>query len=506
MSPSRADGGPADGAGPPQARTGRSAAGADRPSSGAGRSGAGGGAPDPQVSRAAQAVADAHRREWAFVLAATARVAGDIDLAEECVQDAYVSALDDWARQGVPRNPGAWLTTAARRRAIDLHRRDQTLRRKLPLLVEPAPPEPAGPASGERGDDVIPDDRLRLIFACCHPALGREAQVALTLRLVCGLATTEIAQAFLVPEATMAARVTRAKKKISGARIPYRVPGPAELPDRLDAVLTVVHLLFTTGHTAPGGTGLVRAELVERALGLARMLQALMPDEREVRGLLALLLLTDARRQARTGPDGELLLLADQDRSRWDRAAIAEGTALVPAALRGGRPGRFALQAAIAALHDEAASYAVTDWRQIVQLYGELLRAWPSPVVALNRAAAVAMADGPAAGLAEIAELERDGRLAGYRYLPAAKADLLRRLGRGQEAAAAYRAALGLTGNQAERDFLTRRLTEVTADTDTARPRGGRNGSLRGPRPAAARGHAGARGTGPSPGCPVTPR
>ncbi|MBO0789148.1 MAG: RNA polymerase sigma factor, partial [Actinobacteria bacterium] len=401
------------------------------------------------------------------MLAATARVAGDIDLAEECVQDAYVSALADWARQGVPRNPGAWLTTAARRRAIDIHRRDQTLRRKLPLLAEP---EPAGPAGGERGDDVIPDDRLRLIFTCCHPALGREAQVALTLRLVCGLATTEIAQAFLVPEATMAARVTRAKKKISGARIPYRVPGPAELPDRLDAVLTVVHLLFTTGHTAPGGTGLVRAELVGRALGLARMLQALMPDEREVRGLLALLLLTDARRKARTGPDGELLLLADQDRSRWDRAAIAEGTALVPEALRGGRPGRFALQAAIAALHDEAPSYAVTDWRQIVQLYGELLRAWPSPVVALNRAAAVAMADGPAAGLAEIAELERDGRLAGYRYLPAAKADLLRRLGRGQEAAAAYRAALGLTGNQAERDFLTRRLAEVSAGKP--RPRG----------------------------------
>jgi RNA polymerase sigma-70 factor (ECF subfamily) len=419
------------------------------------------GGPGSEAARAAEAVADAHRREWAFVLAATARVAGDIDLAEECVQDAYLSALDDWARQGVPRNPGAWLTTAARRRAIDIHRRDQTLRRKLPLLVEPVPPEPAGPASGERAEEVIPDDRLRLIFTCCHPALGREAQVALTLRLLCGLATAEIAQAFLVPEATMAARVTRAKKKISAARIPYRVPGPADLPDRLDAVLTVVHLLFTTGHTAPAGQDLVRGDLVDRAIGLARMLHAMMPDEREARGLLALLLLTDARRAARSGPDGELLLLAEQDRSRWDAGAIAEGIALVPGGLRGGRPGRFALQAAIAALHDEAPSYQATDWPQIVQLYGALLRAWPSPVVALNRAVAVAMADGPAAGLAEITELEREGRLHGYRYLPAAKADLLRRLGRRAEAAAAYRAALDLAENHSERDFLARRLTEV---------------------------------------------
>ena len=254
----------------------------------------------------AAAVADAHRREWAFVLAATARVAGDIDLAEECVQDAYVAALDVWSRQGVPRNPGAWLTTAARRRAIDALRRDRTLRGKLPLLIEPAPPvagssPPPAPA-GE--DDVIPDDRLRLVFTCCHPALAREAQVALTLRLVCGLTTTEIAQAFLVPEPTMAARVTRAKKKISAARIAYRVPAAAELPDRLDAVLTVVHLLYTTGHTAPAGENVVRGDLVERAIDLARMLRSLMPDEREVRGLLALLLLTDARRATRADADG----------------------------------------------------------------------------------------------------------------------------------------------------------------------------------------------------------
>jgi len=409
-------------------------------------------------------VADAHRREWAFVLAATARVAGDLDLAEECVQDAYVSALEAWSQQGVPRNPGAWLTTTARRRAIDLLRRDTTLRRKLPLLVEPDEPAPrAHLEPAEEGSGVIPDDRLRLVFTCCHPALAREAQVALTLRLVCGLSTAEIAQAFLVPEPTMAARVTRAKKKISAARIAYRVPGPAELPDRLDAVLTVVHLLYTTGHTAPGGGSLVRDDLVDRAIQLARMLRLLMPDEPEVRGLLALLLLTDARRATRCAPDGRLLLLEEQDRTQWDRPAIGEGTALVREALRGGRPGRFALQAAIAALHAQAPSYADTDWRQILLLYDLLGRAWTSPVVTLNRAVALAMADGPEAGLAEIGELEQDGRLAGYRYLPAAKADLLRRLGRLGEAAQAYRAALELTANEAERSFLSHRLAEITA-------------------------------------------
>ena len=414
---------------------------------------------------AADAVADAHRREWAFVLAATARVAGDLDLAEECVQDAYVAALQAWSQQGVPRNPGAWLTTTARRRAIDLLRRDTTLRRKLPLLVEPGAPDDQagadGPAGAEEGSGVIPDDRLRLIFTCCHPALAREAQVALTLRLVCGLSTAEIAQAFLVSEPTMAARVTRAKKKISGARIAYRVPEAAQLPDRLDAVLTVVHLLYTTGHTAPGGGRLVRDDLVDRALGLARMLLLLMPDEPEVRGLLALLLLTDARRATRCAPDGRLLLLEDQDRAQWDRPAIAEGTALVRDALRSGRPGRFALQAAIAAVHAQAPTYRDTDWRQILGLYDLLGRKWTSPVVALNRAVALAMADGPEAGLAAIADLEHDGRLAGYRYLPAAKADLLRRLGRAQEAAQAYRCALELTANQPERDFLTRRLAET---------------------------------------------
>jgi len=415
------------------------------------------------------AVADAHRREWAFVLAATARVARDIDLAEECVQDAYVAALDAWSRQGVPRNPGAWLTTAARHRALDVLRRDRTLRGKLPLLIEPESlPEP-GTDAVEGGDNTIPDDRLRLVFTCCHPALAREAQVALTLRLVCGLTTAEIAQAFLVSEPTMAARVTRAKKKISAARIAYRVPGAAELPDRLDAVLTVVHLLYTTGHTAPGGQDLVRADLAERAIGLARMLCVLMPDEREARGLLALLLLSNARRATRLDDRGRLLLLEDQDRSQWDRAAIGEGTALVVGALRGGRPGRFALQAAIDAVHAEAPSYADTDWPQLLQLYAELQKAWPSPVVALNRAVVLAMVEGPEAALAQIAAIERDGHLAGYRYLPAAKADLLRRLDRRTEAERAYRAALDLADNAAERAFLARRIAEVTRRPGPAR-------------------------------------
>ena len=400
-----------------------------------------------------RAVADAHRREWAYVLAATARAAGDIDLAEECVQDAYVAALDAWQRAGVPDNPGAWLTVTARRKALDALRRQTSLRRKLPLLVEP---EDAG-----EGDDMphIPDDRLRLVFTCCHPALAREAQVALTLRLVCGLSTAEIAQAFLVSEATMAARVTRAKKKIAAARIAYRVPESHELPDRLDAVLTVVHLVFTTGHAAPSGDALVRADLVDRALDLARMLHHLMPDEPEVRGLLALLMLTDARRATRTAPDGRLLLLEEQDRSRWDAAAIAEGRRLTLAALHGGRPGRFALQAAIAAVHAEAPSYEATDWHEVRALYDVLLRLWPSPVVALNRAVAVAMTSGPEAGLAEMAAL--DGPLAGYRYLPAARADLLCRLGRTAEAEACYRQALELTDNAPERAFLAARIASL---------------------------------------------
>jgi RNA polymerase sigma-70 factor (ECF subfamily) len=404
-----------------------------------------------------RAVADAHRREWAFVLAATARVAGDLDLAEECVQDAYVAALAAWVRDGIPRKPGAWLTATAKRKALDVLRRERVFRSKMPLLVEPDEADMDDPA-----EDAVPDDRLRLIFTCCHPALAREAQVALTMRLVCGVSTGDIAKAFLVAEPTMAARVTRAKKKISAARIPYRVPAASDLPERLDAVLTVIHLLYTTGHTAPSGTELVRADLVDRALALARMLRALMPDEPEVRGLLALLLVTDARRATRTDPAGRLLPLEEQDRGAWDRTAIEEGHLLVVDAFRTGRPGRYAIQAAIAALHAVAGSYADTDWPQILALYDALLRVWPSPVVALNRAVALAMVRGPEAALAELDVLERDGRLAGYHYLPAIRADLLRRLGRHGEAAAEYRAALDLADNQAEREFLAARLAEST--------------------------------------------
>jgi RNA polymerase sigma-70 factor (ECF subfamily) len=404
-----------------------------------------------------RAVADAHRREWAFVLAATARVAGDLDLAQECVQDAYLAALDAWTRQGVPDNPGAWLTTTARRRALDALRRAGTLRQKLPLLVEPE----TSSSDGDADDDVIPDDRLRLIFTCCHPALALEAQVALTLRLVCGLTTTEIASAFLVSETTMAARVTRAKKKISAARIAYRVPEPAELPDRLRAVLVVLHLLFTTGHAAPAGDRLVRSDLVARAIDLTRMLLTLMPDEREVRGLLALLVLTDARSSTRVDATGRLVLLADQDRTRWDRAAIADGDALVRDSLRGGRPGRFAVQAAIAALHAQAPSYADTDWRQVLALYDVLATLWSSPVVELNRTVALAMVAGPSVALARVDELAEDSRLIGYRYLPATRADLLRQLGRYTESAREYRTALALAENATEQRFLADRLAEL---------------------------------------------
>ncbi|NYV77541.1 sigma-70 family RNA polymerase sigma factor [Streptomyces sp. UH6] len=408
------------------------------------------------------AVVDAHRREWARVLAATAHVARDLDLAEECVQEAYAAALAGWADDGIPDNPSAWLTTAAKRRAMDAVRRERTFRSKLPLLVEPEETEDQvaidDPAAVEP-EDVVPDERLRLIFMCCHPALAQEAQLALTLRLVCGVTTADIARALLVSESTMAARMTRAKKKISAARIPFRLPGAAELPDRLRAVLGVIHLLYTAGHTAPSGASLVRNDLVDQSLRLTGMLRELMPDEGEVRGLLALLLVTDARRATRVDADGRLLRLEDQDRSLWDRAAMAEAHDLIVGGLRGGRPGRYVLQAAIAALYAEAPSYDRTDWPQIVTLYDELLSVWPSPVVALNRTVAVSMVSGPAQALAEVAALEEDGRLARYPYLPAIKADLLHRLGRSEEASLAYRQALELTENDAEREFLAERLT-----------------------------------------------
>ena len=387
------------------------------------------------------------------MLAATARVTRDLDTAEEAVQDAYVQALRTWARDGIPTRRGAWLTTVARRNAINVMRRRRTFETRLPLLLEREDTEMPQPEN-----DEIPDDRLRLIFICCHPALAREAQVALTLRLVCGVATRDIASAFLVAEATMAARLTRAKQKIAAARIPYAVPPAGQLPERVDAVLTVIHLLYATGHTAHSGEELVRDELTDRALDLARMLRVLLPEDHEAAGLLALLLVHHARRATRTGADGRLLRLEDQDRSRWDRELIAEADRLLVAALRAGPPGRFTLQAAIAAVHAQASTYAETDWPQVLTLYDELLRVWASPVVALNRAVAVAMVDGPEAALREVEALERDGRLAGYRYLPATKADLLHRLGRDAEAAHAYQAALALTDNAVEQEFLAARI------------------------------------------------
>ncbi|HVE29564.1 MAG TPA: DUF6596 domain-containing protein [Mycobacteriales bacterium] len=401
----------------------------------------------------AAAVAEAHRREWAFVLAATVRVTRDIDLAEECVQDAYARALATWADRGVPAKPGAWLTTVARRRALDLLRREVTLRRALPLLVDD---EPAGAAGGP-----FPDDRLRLIFTCCHPSLATEAQVALTLRLLCGLSTAEVARAFLLAEPTMAARITRAKKKIATARIPYRMPSVADLPERTEAVLAVVHLLFTTGHTAPAGADLIRRDLVERALDLARMLRALLPDDADVAALLALILLTDARRETRIAADGRLLLLAEQDRTRWDAAQIAEGIDLVEEALRRRPRSRHTLQAAIAAVHARAGSWPDTDWGRVVDLYGTLAEVWPSPVVALNRAAALGFARGPEAGLAALEPLSAEPQLAGYGYLPAARAAFLAELGRVAEARQAYQEAILLTENAVEREFLAGRLAEL---------------------------------------------
>jgi RNA polymerase sigma factor (sigma-70 family) len=410
---------------------------------------------DPVVTAA---VAEAHRRDWGFVLAATARITLDLDAAEDCVQDAYGQALTAWAYGGVPAKPAAWLTVVARRRAMDLIRRNDTLSRKLPLLVGTA----TSPGPGDDTDaDAIPDDRLRLIFTCCHPALAAEARVALTLRLLCGLTTAEVARAFLVSEPTMAARITRAKKKIAAARIPYRVPPAIELPDRLAAVLDVVHLVFTTGHTAPAGESLQRRDLTERALDLARMLRQLLPDHPAVAGLLALILLTDARRHTRTTAGGRLLLLAEQDRTRWDRAEIDEGLALIGAALQQRPPTRYALMAAIAAVHAAAPRWEVTDWEQITDLYDTLTQIWPSPVVALNRAIAIGEARGPHAALAALDQLAAEPQLASYHYLSAARAEFLRRLHRTEEARLAYQEARLLADNPVEQDFLTRRLDEL---------------------------------------------
>ncbi|MEW2356281.1 RNA polymerase sigma factor [Spirillospora sp. NPDC029432] len=396
------------------------------------------------------------REEHGRLLAALARRFGDLDLAEEVAADAIEAALVHWPARGVPPNPGAWLMTTARRKAVDRLRRDKAYAARLALLQVEAD-RAAPPATG----DELPDERLQLFFTCAHPALPAEDRGALTLRCLAGLTTPEVARAYLVPQETMAKRIVRAKKKIREARIPFRVPGPDELPGRLPGVLQVLYSIFTEGYTASSGPDLQRRDLADEAIRLARILHRLLPAEREVTGLLGLMLLIHARRDARTGPAGELVLLDDQDRGRWDRPMIEEGLRLVPAALAGGPPGPYGVQAAIAALHDEAADVATTDWPQIVALYDVLLTLVPSPIVRLNRAAAIAMRDGPEAGLALLDELAAEPRLRRHHPYPAARADLLQRLGRRTEAAAAYRQALTLAGTAPERALIQRRLTEL---------------------------------------------
>jgi RNA polymerase sigma-70 factor, ECF subfamily len=409
----------------------------------------------PDVS---EAVAEAFREEWGRVVAALIGTTGDWDLAEECAQEAFASALKTWPRDGVPRRPGAWLTTVARNRALDRLRRSAAEAAKLREVAALAPADEPGPDD----DSGIRDDRLRLMFTCCHPALPLEARVALTLRTLAGLTTAEIARAFLVPEATMAKRLVRAKNKIRHAGIPYRVPPAHLLPERVVGVLAVLYLLFNEGYAASAGANLVRQGLCAEAIRLGRAMAGLMPDEPEALGLLALMLLHNARRAARVDAAGDLVTLEDQDRDRWDRAAIDEGAGVLDAALRRGRPGPYQLQAAIAACHATAPDAADTDWAQIALLYRRLGQLTPSPVIELNRAVAVAMAEGPAAGLELVAAIEDSGLLAGYYLLPATRADLLRRLGRRAEAAASYRAARDLAATDAERRYLDRRLTETT--------------------------------------------
>ncbi|AEB57571.1 RNA polymerase sigma factor [Ectopseudomonas mendocina] len=394
-----------------------------------------------------------YREESRRVLATLIRLLGDFDLAEEALHEAFRSAVEQWPRDGLPDNPHAWLVSAGRFKAIDNLRRQ---RRFQPLDEQAELPDENGACEGE----LLEDDRLRLIFTCCHPALGSDAQVALTLREVCDLTTEEIARAFLSSPSTLAQRIVRAKAKIRDARIPYEVPGRSELPERLDAVLRVIYLVFNEGYFASSGDSLTRSQLSDEAIRLGRLLLELLPEP-EVQGLLALMLLHESRRAARSGVDGEVILLEAQDRSLWNRELIAEGEALVLQALHSRRFGPYSLQAAIAAVHAEAASLEDTDWVQIVGLYDELLRLSPSPVIELNRAVALAMRDGEQAGLLEIDRLLAAGELDDYHLAHAARADLLRRLGRREQAIAAYRQALALAQQGPDRQFLQKRLEEL---------------------------------------------
>jgi RNA polymerase sigma-70 factor (ECF subfamily) len=416
----------------------------------------------------ADAIERVFREESGRIIASLIRTCGDFDVAEEAMQEAFAVALDRWPRDGAPDNPAAWITTTARRKAIDRLRRERVLADKLALLR--ADVTEAAPAGEETTDDMdeLPDDRLRLIFTCCHPALAPEAQVALTLRTLGGLTTAEIARAFLVPEPTMAQRLVRVKRKIRDAAIPYRVPPTHELPERLDAVLAVIYLIFNEGYAATAGDLLIRRELCAEAIRLARVLCQLMPDEPEALGLLALMLLHDARRDARTSPDGQLVLLEDQDRSLWHRPQIIEGRALVERGLRGRRAGPYQLQAAIAALHCEAPGPADTDWARIAALYGELERLRPSPVITLNRAVAVSMAGSPGDGLRILDDPALAAALDGYHLFHSARAELLRRTGDRVAAGDAYRRALDLITNATERAFIERRLREVTESPGAA--------------------------------------